>query len=212
MGRRLSKQAWESDEYFQVGANARLLLLRMAHVALDEDQKGKTGRWYFESRLKSARALGKVADAPSVDPDGDEQRNKAMLTVRRAVAELVAAGAIERRSAVDKEHRVHTGRQEEYFVLVGLSRAERKTYLARWSPVENRTELSEQRTGSAPLSGQKVHPSRPSGVHYSSATGVKFLYPQGTTPEEQGSEEQFEEPGSSHPRGAVDDDRLRNAS
>ena len=196
MGSRLMSAAFDSDEYQQVGANARNLLLFMAHTALDNDHRGTPGRWYFASRLKSAKAMGHLVDPPNAAADASAQFERAMLAVRRAVASLIKVHAIERRSALDRDHRVHTGRQEEYFVLVGLTVAERAAYLDQWRLVDNGAIGTEKRTEIARLSEQKVHPSSASGVHLSSARGVQSVYPQGTTSEEQLRHEQSEEPGT----------------
>lgn len=196
MGSRLISAAFHSDEYQQVGANARTLLLLMAHTALDHNYRGTPGRWYFASRLKAAKALGHLVDPPNASAEASAQFDRAMLAVRRAVASLVAVKAIERRSALDPYHRVHTGRQEEYFVLVGLTVAEREKYLDQWRLVDNGVIEREKGTEIAPLFEQRVHPSSASGVHSSSARGVQSVYPQGTTSEEQLRHEQSEEPGT----------------
>jgi len=91
--------------------NERLLLLFMAHTALDADQPPR----YFGSRERSAVALGRmVPDEPSMDqPDRDrllKERHNAFSLIKTATRGLVARGAIER---------VRTGRagQRAEFVL-----------------------------------------------------------------------------------------------
>lgn len=77
--------------------NERLLLLFMAHTALDADQPPR----YFGSRERSAVAFGRmVPDEPSLDqPDRDRlmrERHNAFSLIKTATRGLVARGAIER--------------------------------------------------------------------------------------------------------------------
>jgi len=77
--------------------NERLLLLFMAHTALDADKPPR----YFGSRERSAVALGRmVPDEPPADqPDRDRlmrERHNAFSLVKSATRGLVDRGAIER--------------------------------------------------------------------------------------------------------------------
>lgn len=195
MGGHLVSLAFKSKESLAVGANARLALLMMADVALDNPSRGRPARWFYGSRFSLCKALGYDVRTPGEDPEGDELRDRAMLAVRRAIAPLVKTGAIAPRSLVNPAHRVHTGRQEEYFVLVGLSPAERFDYLSQWGPVDNSDGETKHRTEKAPLSGHRVHPSLATGVHFMGATGGQILYPQGTNSKEQLKHDQAEDSG-----------------
>lgn len=195
MGGHLVSLAFKSKESLAVGANARLVLLMMAGVALDNPVRGRPARWFYGSRFSLSKALGFDVRTPGEDPEGDELRDRAKLAVRRAIAPLVKTGAIAPRSLVDPAHRVHTGRQEEYFVLVGLSPAERLDYLSQWRPVDNSDGDTEHWTENAPLSGHRLHPSLTTGVHFVGATGGQFLHPQGTTSKETLNHDQSEDSG-----------------
>lgn len=180
MGATLVKQAMTSPEFRSVNDRSRLVLLRMALIAHDGDARGNPGRWYYESRVGTAQALGFSLTLPG-EPDGSElpastMREGAFLAVRRAIRDLVAAGAIQRRSEVDPAHRVHTNRQEEYFVMVGLEPFQREAYLEQWRPAV------EQKWGAsgAPQSGHEEHPSRAERGTPAVRTGVHAEYPQGT--------------------------------
>lgn len=77
--------------------NERLLLLFMAHTALDADRPPR----YFGSRERSAVALGRmVPDEPSLDmADRDRlmrERQNAFSLIKTATRGLVERGAIER--------------------------------------------------------------------------------------------------------------------
>jgi hypothetical protein len=89
--------------------NERLLLLFMAHTALDADKPPR----YFGSRERSAVALGRmVPDEPAVDhPERSErqrERHNAFSAVKTATRGLVQRGAIERL------HSGRAGRRAEF--------------------------------------------------------------------------------------------------
>lgn len=97
MGAQLVGQAFAFAARHQLKSNEALLLLFMAHTALDADDPPR----YFASRERSAIAIGRmVPDVPAADdPDSDKlnaERASVFELLRRATNGLLATGAVER--------------------------------------------------------------------------------------------------------------------
>ena len=82
MGLRLARQALA--EAAKVSPTSRLVLVAMAHQALDRDMGGQQGRLYYAGHSHICAALG-------IFPTTANLRR-----VRAAIAELIAAGLVAR--------------------------------------------------------------------------------------------------------------------
>ncbi|MGY4645901.1 hypothetical protein [Cellulomonas sp. URHB0016] len=99
--------------YPQLGHRAMRLLVGMSLRALDGPTELHPARTYFAGRDDLAEILGyRLPAAPDTSEAAAKQRTSAYVQVRKALGELIAAGAIER--TVDGRG----GRRSEYVLNV----------------------------------------------------------------------------------------------
>ena len=86
--------------YPQLGHRAMRLLVGMALTALDQPTNMQAAQRYFGGRDALADILGyRLPAAPDESDDAARVRSNAYEQVRRALAELIEAGAVERVSS-----------------------------------------------------------------------------------------------------------------
>lgn len=124
MGSELVKFALAN--FGDLSERAKLVLVTMAVYALDNGNDDHPGGLYFGGWVVLAVALGyAVPDHDPDDKDVIKQRRNAEEAVRRAVAELVARGAVE---PLIEPGKVHTGSRQNYRLHVFRPLARRAEY------------------------------------------------------------------------------------
>lgn len=112
MGAQLEGLVWANHAHLP--DRPKLVLLRMAHIALDQPSEKHPNiepGLYFGGWERLALALGfEVPDAAD-DDEVRRLRRNAKEPVRRAIAYLVKVGAVERLVDTDK---VHSGTRQHY--------------------------------------------------------------------------------------------------